>query len=131
MNFNLIENSYVDWEAIGDEFADDYLHSELDNRELKAKYDMTRAEFRDCCDIVKSKYGLNRRPFWKHRRNEAKYFYKVYNGYIIQKRINGDNVYLGHVPSLKVAELLVEMCKNASWNVDICRAFIRNWKEYV
>ena len=129
MNFNLIENSYVDWNKIEDEFTEDFLKSSISNQELRLKYDMTHGEFKDCCNIVKSKYGLSRRPFWKHRVGSPKYYYKVDHGFIIMKRIDGVNTYFGFVPSLKVAEILVKMCENALWNVDVCKDFIRNWRE--
>ena len=130
MNFNLIENGYIEWDVICNEFTDDFLHSDLNNTELRIKYNMTHGEFKECCDKVKSEYRISRRPFWKHRRGKAKYYYKVRNGFIISKRYGREQVYLGFVPSLKVAEKLVEMCINASWNIDVCTSYIQNWRRY-
>jgi len=127
MNFKVIENSYVDWETICDEFTDDFLHSELDNKELKEKYGMSHGEFKQYCNIVKMNHNLTRRPFWKHRKGKAKYYYKVKNGFIICKRYGNDYVYLGFVSSLKVAEQLVEMCKNLSWDRELCQKLCHEW----
>ena len=129
MNFNLIENGYIEWDVICDDFTDDFLHSDLNNVELRIKYNMTHGEFKECCNKVKSEYGINRRPFWKHRQGKAKYYYKVRNGFIICKRYGSEQVYLGFVPSLKVAEKLVEMCKNVSWDIDKCKEMCYGWRE--
>ena len=131
MNFNLIENAYLDWDSISEEFTDDFLHSELDNMDLKTKYGMTHGQFKECCEIVKAKYGLARRPFWKHRAGNVKYYYKVRNGFIICKRYGNDYVYLGFVPSLTVAQKLVKLCKEASWNLELCKKMCHDWQKYI
>lgn len=130
MNFRVVENSYVDWEAIEEEFTEKYLFSTISNNDLRKEYDMTHREFQDCCNIINKKHGLTRRPFWKHRQGECKYFYKVNNGFIIMKRIKGDNVYFGFTNSLSVAKKLVEMCKKASWDIDVCRQICKEHQYY-
>ena len=129
MNFNLIENQYVDWENIEKEFTEQYLFSTISNTDLREQFQMTHGEFRKCCNIVKSKHGLNRRPFWKHRLGDTKYYYKVKNGFIISKRIGDKYVYLGFVPNEVVARKVVEMCKNALWDTYVCEIIVHNWRQ--
>ena len=130
MNFKVVENSYVDWEAIKEEFTEKYLFSTISNNDLRKEDDMTHREFQDCCNMVNEANGLNRRPFWKHRSGGCKYFYKVNSGFIIMKRINGVNVYIGFANSLSVAKKLVEMCKKESWDIDVCKQICKEYQQY-
>ena len=131
MNFKVIENSYVDWETIEEDFTTKYLFSSIKNNDLRMEYNMTHREFQDCCNMVNQTYGLSRRPFWKHRQGSCKYFYKVKNGFIIMKRISGENVYFGFTNSLSVAKELVELCKKASWDIDVCKKICKGHQHYV
>lgn len=131
MNFNVIENSYVDWETIHDEFEHDYLNTTLSNEEIRLKYHMTHGEFKEYRDIIKKENNLSKRPFWKSREGTNKYFYKVHSGYIIMKRIKGTQIYFGYVPSATIAEIIVKKCEAARWNVPICKEIVHNWRKYV
>ena len=128
MNFNLIENSYVDWEKIEDEFTEKYLHSTMSNDDIREEFQMTHGEFRRYCNYVKEKYGLNRRPFWKHRLGDTKYYYKTRSGFIITKRVDEEYVYLGFVPNEDVAKKVVGMCKNALWDIGVSWLIVHNWR---
>ncbi len=131
MNFKLVESSYIDFDSIHDEFSRDYLESTLSNEEIRRKYDMTHREFKDCGEIVKSENGLSRRPFWRYRNGSVKYYYSMDNGFIIQKKIDGKEVYIGFVPFEWVAQKIVEMCINVSWDIDQCKSFCKEWKSLV
>ena len=131
MNFKLIENSYIDWESIHKDFAEDYLNTTLTNDEIREKYGMTHNEFRKGCNIVKKENNIRRRPFWKHRENSAKYYYKLSNGYMISKRIGEEQVYLGFVPSLEIAKIMVCMCEKVAWDIATCKSYCKNWREHV
>lgn len=123
--FNLIEGEYVDVESIYSDFKDDYLFTDVLNKDLRLQYGLSHKDFWDLARKVKKECGLNKRP-----RTEGKYYYPVKSGFIIQKRYGLKNVYLGFVLSEEVAIKMVELCKNHNWNVDVCRDIIRNWREY-
>lgn len=130
MKFKVVEAKYVEWEKIHDEFTDDYLFSDMSNNDIRIKYGMSHGEFRNCCNIVKAEKNISRRPFWKTRGEGSKYYYHTKSGFQIRKRINDEDTYLGFVPTESVAKKIVELCKNASWNVDVCRHLVKFWWEY-
>lgn len=130
-NFKIIENDYFDWNTIKEEFTQDFLYSRLRNDELKKKYDLTRGEFNTCCEKVLSEYNLSRRPHYRERCGLSNYFYKSKYSVIIQKKINGVNYYIGSVPTVKIALKIVELCKKASWDIDVCKQIVERWNEYV
>jgi len=128
MNFKVIEGKYADVEAIKDDFVQDYLFSfEMSNPEIRDKYGLTWKEFKELSEEVKSEYGYSRRP---KKTDNGKYYYKTTSGFIIQKRINGVSEYLGFVTSRELAEKCVELCKQASWNVSLCKHIIKHWRRY-
>ena len=132
MNFELIESKYVDWNKIHEDFSDDFLFSSLSNEEIRIKYDMTHKEFKEFTNIVKSENNITRRPYWKLRNNKGvNYYYKCKCGFQIRKRIGGQDVYLGIVPSELDARKIVQLCINASWNIEVCKKIIDNWKKHI
>ena len=126
--FNICEGKYVDFDAIHDSFVDDYLFSsELSNREIQCKYGMTNNEFRNFAREIREEFGVNRRPVERN----GKYCYLLNGRWIIQKRINGEHIYFGRVPSESIALKLVELCKKLSWDIDKCTDIVHNWSRYV
>ncbi len=120
VNFNLVEGSYRS-SSIYDDFATDYLKTNVPNKDLRVKYDLSHKEFWDLAREVREDYGLKKRPVHYIPR----YYYRVKRGYIIQKRYGLEMVYLGFVQTEDMAKKMVELCKNASWHIDECRRIIR------
>ena len=131
MKFRLIESDYINWEEIHDEFTDDYLFSDLSNQEIRLKYDMTHGDFKECCQLVKEENNISRRPFWKHRKGNCKYYYPTHNGYQIRKIVQGKDTYFGFVPSERIAQILVKLCILASWDIPVCKDLCDNWRDYL
>lgn len=131
MKFRLVESSYIDWEKIHDDFAKDYLFSELSNNEIRVKYNMTYSDFSEYSQLIKNEQNITRRPFWKHRKGDCKYYYPTHEGFQIRKHIDGTDTYIGFVPSEKIAKRIVELCIRASWNVPICRNLCKFWGNIV
>lgn len=128
MNFKVIEGEYADLDKIKEDFIQDYLFSfEMSNKEIRSKYGLTWKEFKEISEQVKAEYGYSRRP---KKQMEGKYYYKTTSGFIIQKRINGESEYLGFVTSQELAEKCVELCKQVSWNVSLCKHIIKHWRKY-
>jgi len=129
MNFNIVEGKYVDFDSIHDDFCNDYLFSnELDTVELRKKYGLTVKEFKEFSKQVKMEYGFSRRP---RKQSNGQYYYKRKYGWAIQKNINGNVVYFGFVTSKDVAKKLVELCKEAGWNIPVCLDIVKNWRCYI
>lgn len=128
INCRIIEGQYADIDKIKDDFVQDYIFSsELSNKEIRAKYGLTWKEFSELCESVKLEYGFSRRP--KHG-EKGRYYYKTKHGYIIAKRINNQNQYLGFVPTEEIAKKCVELCSKLCWEVEICKDMIKNWREH-
>ena len=126
--FNIIENCYLDWELIKDDFTYDYLHSQLKNNEIKSKYDLTRGEFNDCRERVHEAYGLIRRPHINDRKGGSRYYFKTSYGYHIQKKINNVNNYIGTVGTENLAKKIVGLCKEVNWDIEMCRVICAKLK---
>lgn len=128
MNFHLVENQYVDWGKIEEDFTNQYLWSSISNEDLRKQYNMSHGEFRRYCKYVRDKHGLNRRPFWKHRSGGVKYYYQTKNGFVILKRDGDKNIYFGFVPTEEVAMKVVEMCKQTLWDIGVSWLIVHNWR---
>ena len=128
MNFNIIESNYIEWSRIHDDFAYDFLHSRLLNNEIRVKYNMTHGEFRECCRIIKKENNIRRRPFWRDRAKDTKYYSKMGSGFIITKRIDGKQIYFGYVPSEEIAKDIVQIFIGLSWDVEKCRKVFKEYK---
>ena len=131
MKFNLIESSYINWEKIHDDFAEDYLFSELSNNEIRLKYGMTHGEFTEYSQLIKTEQNITRRPFWKLRKGGCKYYYPTHDGFQIRKYIDGEDTYIGFVPSEKIAKKIVELCINSAWNIPICKNLCNLWSNLI
>ena len=129
MKFNLIESNYINWEEIHDDFADDYLFSELSNNEIRLKYDMSHKEFSEFSQFIKAEHNITRRPFWKHRKGGCKYYYPTHNGYQIRKTINGEDTYIGFVHTEKLAKKLVLLFIDLAWDLMACKKVYSNMVE--
>ena len=126
MNFNLIEEAYVDVEEIYPDFKADYLGTNIHSNDLRLKYGLSHKDFWDLAREVKQEVGLRKRPIGY----VPKYYYKVRSGYIIQKRYDRNMIYLGFVPSERIAKQMVKLCKNHLWDIDVCKNIIHNWRDY-
>lgn len=128
MNFNIVDGSYADLNSIHDDFVQDYIFSnELSNKEIRKKYNLSHKEFRELSEEVKKEHGLSRRLIVF---KDSKYYYKAKYGFMIQKRLNGRDYYVGHVPTEDVARKVVELCKKVQWDIDVCRKICKNWNKY-
>lgn len=126
--FNIIENCYLDWNLISGEFTHDYLYSTLKNNEIKDKYNLTRGEFNECKERVHNKYGLTRRPHFRDRNGGSKYYFKASYGFVIQKKIEHVNTYIGTVKTELLAKKIVRLCKEADWDIETCRMICNDLK---
>ena len=130
MEFNVVEGEYADLDSIYSAFEEDYLHSDIYANDLRVKYNLTWGEFREIRDTVKKNNGISRRPRVDYR--GAKYYYKRHDGtFLIQRRINQRTTYFGVVPNRSVARKVVELCKKAMWDIDVCREICQNWRTYI
>jgi len=130
MNFTIVDGVYADLENIRDDFCNDYLYSnELSNVEIRKKYGLTVGEFNEFARTVKAEHGLSRRP--RLINGSPKYYYKHKYGFAIQKHIKDKYVYFGIVPTKRIAETVVEMCIQASWDIPTCLDIVRNYREVV
>lgn len=128
MNFNIVDGKYADLDSIYNDFVEDYVFStELKNNEIRVKYGLTHKEFKELSDMVKADYGLSRRPI---KITGAKYYYEHKHGFHIQKTVDNVINYIGFVPTEDLAIEVVEKCKNASWDVDVCRNILRECVGY-
>ena len=127
MNFNLIEGAYANFDSIHDDFCKDYLWSdELSNVEIRRKYSLSARDFKELTNQVKQEFGVSRRNTRK-----GKYYYKINDGFMIQKTIDCVSVYFGTVPSECIARKIVELCKKVGWNVDVCKDIVKNWRDVI
>ena len=127
MNFNIKDGIVNDLDEIYEGFVMDYIFStELKNGEIRQKYRLSYSEFKELADRAKAQYGLKRRPI---RIPEAKYYYAHKGGFMIQKTIECVGKYIGFVPTEELAIEAVEKCKEASWNVSLCRKIVREMSE--
>lgn len=129
MNFHVTERRCADLEEVYSLFEHDYLHSDIYAKDLRYKYGLTWKEFREMCHTVKEAHGIIRRPRVDYL--NAKYYYKHKSGWIIQRRINQVDTYFGIVPTRRVAVKVVELCKKAMWDIDVCREICKNWRSYI
>lgn len=130
--FQVVEGGkYNDLEAIYPSFVQDYIFStELKNLEIKEKYDLSHGEFKEMCDTAKKQFGISRRR--TNLEHSARYYYKHNNGFVIGKTYNNCYVYLGFVTDTEeIVKKVVELCKKASWDIDVCRHIIRNYGDYL
>jgi hypothetical protein len=127
MNFNIVEGYSLDINSIYDDFEKDYLTTTIPNPQLRVKYNLTHKEFRDLTRFIKQKNNLNKRPYLFPK----KYYYKIKYGFVIQKRVGYDNVYIGFVPAEDIAKKMVELCEKLSWDIPVCKEIVKNWCEYV
>ena len=109
------------FDDIKPEFTQDYLHSSMKNEEIRLKYDLSHGEFKSLAKQVKSEAGLSHRNDTKHK---GRYYYPYSHGFIIQKRIDGRNIYFGSVGTLELAKKAVEVCEKLHWKVQECRLAI-------
>ena len=123
LNFNVVESAYVDIDSIYNDFQTDYLESTISNPDLRVKYNLSHKEFWDLTREIKDNLGLKKRPSVSY----PKYYYKVKRGYIIKKRYGLDDVYIGWVKTEELAIQMVELCKKALWDVDVCRDIVRSY----
>ena len=126
-NFKIIDGKYPDYESIHDDFVEDYImNTELSNKEIRAKYGLGYSDFLEVSKRVREEYGLKRRP--SSRWNSGRYYYKMKGHYKISRKIKGKEVYLGHVPTEELAIKMVKLCEENDWNIERCRALIKNWR---
>lgn len=107
---------------IKEDFTQDYIYSHLNNNELRKKYKLSHGEFKQLSKLIKTEYSMKRRPV--NRDKPSKYYYKHKYGFIISKRINGENIYLGFVQTEAIAKKIIEVCKNVEWDITSCKKII-------
>lgn len=129
MNFKVVEGIRADMGGIYDDFVADYVFStDLKNNEIRLKYGLSHGEFKQMCDMVKSDFGLARRPIKIHG---AKHYYKHEHGFHIQKTVDCVVYYLGFVATEELAIEIVEKCKKCHWDIDMCRQIVESCKHGV
>ena len=120
-NFRVVEDKRRSFDDIYDDFKEDYLNSSMKNEEIRLKYQLTYGEFRLLAKQIKSEVNLSHR---NRRDKKGKYYYKYHSGFSIQKRINGNTVYLGSVPTKEMAEEAIKICEKLNWQINKCKLAI-------
>lgn len=126
MNFNIIHRKAIILDEIYDDVKDDYCNSNLTNDEIRKKYDLSYCDLRDISRQIKKELNIHRRPTLG-----AKNYYEVSYGFCIQKKINGETIHFGTVPTENVAKKMVEHCRKELWDIDKCKEMVHNWRDYM
>lgn len=131
MNFSIVEGERVNWDDIITDFEQDYIYStELKNREIQQKYNLTIGEFNELTRFLKEKHGLKRRLTSPMK--YGKYYCQNKLGtYNVVKLINNHTVYFGCVPTRDIAEKVVELCKKVEWDIDASKDIVHNYERYI
>lgn len=127
MNFRVVEGEYYDIESIFDDFEEDYLHSDMNVKQLREKYGLSRYMYAKLASLLREKHNLTRRPC------DAKYFHKHGTSWVIVKDCNGKTKYFGRIPIKYGKEVLdeaIETCKSLNWDISECQKRIKEIKNY-
>ena len=126
MKFRIVEGVETDYDAIYDDFKEDYLHTSQSNKDIRRKFDLSQKDFAIMADRVKEDEGISYRPIMN-----AKYYYRKGNRFVISKKFNNEVTYFGIVPTEEIAIRIVEVCKKHNWDIPKCKEIVKSWRDYL
>lgn len=122
VNFNIIENYEPDFDY--EDAKRDWIDPTLSTKEVREKYELSHARYRDFTTRVKKETGvyrkptMNREPYFTNSKN-AQYIRKIDDRFIVTKIRNNRTLFHGLFDDYETALLVRDKMVASDWDYDL------------